>query len=270
MAPVTQHPPMLAPPRSAARLALALLALLCGTARAELEDEIQVYTDDINRPGQAGLELHLNTTPEGRGAPDYPGEVTPNHGTRLTPEFSYGVSDTLEAGLYVPSNFQPNGAWSVAGGKLRLKWLPVQPVDHGGWYAGENVELSDLARKFQQSRLMLELRTITGYHDQDWLLAFNPILDFNLSPGPGRGNPDFNIGLKAARRIFDGVLLGPEYYSDFGGVRRLDSWGGQNNTLYLVTDVRRGPLPFQLGVGRGLSPGADRWTVKAIFEIPLD
>ena len=262
-------PPLLRRPRYTVCLAFAFLAL-AGSARAELEDEIQVYTDDINRPGEFGLELHLNNTPEGRSTPDYPGEVTPNHGTRLTPEFSYGVTDTLEAGLYVPSNFQSNGAWSVAGGKLRLKWMPLQPKDHDGWYAGENLELSDLAMKYQQSRLMLEARTIVGYHDQEWLLAFNPIFDFKLSPGPGRSNPDFNIGLKASRRILPGVLIGPEYYSDFGGVRRFASWGEQNNTLFLTTDVQRGPLPFQFGVGRGLSPGADHWTVKAIFEIPFD
>ena len=115
----------------------------------------------------------------------------------------------------------------------------------------------------------MELRTITGYHDRDWLIAFNPIFDLDLSPGPGRGNPDFNVGLKVARRIFDGVMIGPEYYSDFGGVRHLQSWAAQDNAVYLVADVDRGPLPFQFGVGRGVSPGADPWTVKAIFEIPL-
>jgi len=65
-------------------------------------DEIQVYTDDINPVGKFGLELHVNTTPAGRSRPDYPGEITPQHGLRLTPEFSYGLSHDFEAGLYVP------------------------------------------------------------------------------------------------------------------------------------------------------------------------
>ncbi|TMH09602.1 MAG: hypothetical protein E6H68_18115 [Betaproteobacteria bacterium] len=66
--------------------------LLCGLilipsiAGAALSDEIQVYTDDINAPGEFGLELHINTTPKGRRVPDYPGEVVPNHGLRITPE----------------------------------------------------------------------------------------------------------------------------------------------------------------------------------------
>jgi hypothetical protein len=41
-------------------------------ARAAQQDEIQVYADDINKPGQFGLELHPNTTPSGRTVPDYP------------------------------------------------------------------------------------------------------------------------------------------------------------------------------------------------------
>ena len=63
--------------------------LLCGLilipsiAGAALSDEIQVYTDDINAPGEFGLELHINTTPKGRRVPDYRGEVVPNHGLHI-------------------------------------------------------------------------------------------------------------------------------------------------------------------------------------------
>src|ERR1019366_4636367 len=71
-------------------------------ARAVMIDEIQVYTDDINKPGEFGLELHVNTTPKGRSTPDFPGEITPWHSLRVTPEFSYGLTKHLEAGLYLP------------------------------------------------------------------------------------------------------------------------------------------------------------------------
>src|SRR5437773_11793554 len=55
-------------------------------ARAELSDEIQVYTDDINEPGQFGLEMHVNTTPKGRLTPDHRAERVPDLGGRRTPE----------------------------------------------------------------------------------------------------------------------------------------------------------------------------------------
>jgi hypothetical protein len=51
-------------------------------ARADLTDEIQVYADGINAPGQFHLELHLNTTPDGRSRPDHASEVTPARGER--------------------------------------------------------------------------------------------------------------------------------------------------------------------------------------------
>lgn len=65
-------------------MAFALLAL-APCARAALPDEIQVYTDDINAPGEFGLELHVNTTPQGRRTPEFANEVTPHHGLRVTP-----------------------------------------------------------------------------------------------------------------------------------------------------------------------------------------
>lgn len=80
----------------------ALLSLAASSARADLQDEIQVYDDSINAPSEPGLELHLNTTPHGRRLPAYAGEVVPDHGWRLTPELSYGLSQSLEVGLYLP------------------------------------------------------------------------------------------------------------------------------------------------------------------------
>jgi hypothetical protein len=143
------------------------LILIPSIAGAALSDEIQVYTDDINAPGEFGLELHINTTPKGRRVPDYPGEVVPNHGLRITPEFSYGLTKTWEAGLYIPTNRDPSGSVSVAGAKLRLKWLPIRPAaDEAGWFAGANGELSRLQQKFSQSRDAFELRIMNGYRDE--------------------------------------------------------------------------------------------------------
>jgi hypothetical protein len=73
------------------------------------QDEIQVYTDDINKRGEFGLEWHLNTTPQGRTTPDYPGEITNNHGFRFTPEFSYGLTSDVELGLYLPMLIDGSG-----------------------------------------------------------------------------------------------------------------------------------------------------------------
>ena len=93
------------------------------------QDEIQVYTDDINKRGEFGLELHLNTTPQGKTTPDYPGEITNHHGFRFTPEFSYGLTSDVELGLYLPMLIDGGGDYHFVGVKYRLKWLPVRPKD---------------------------------------------------------------------------------------------------------------------------------------------
>ena len=103
------------------------------------QDEIQVYTDDINKRGEFGLEWHLNTTPHGRTTPDYPGEITNNHGFRLTPEFSYGLTSDVELGLYLPMLIDGSGDYHFVGVKYRLKWLPIRPKEDGeGWFLGAN------------------------------------------------------------------------------------------------------------------------------------
>jgi hypothetical protein len=232
-------------------------------------DEIQVYTDDINAPGKFGLELHLNSTLQGRSAPEYRGEITPQHGIRLTPEFSYGLSRTFEAGLYVPMERTAGGASDLAGAKLRLKWLPVQPDEKlGGWFAGANVELSWLQERFEEHHWSTELRTMLGYRTGEWLLAVNPVFGWTLA-GPERSaRPDFDLQFKASREIVKGIAFGPEYYAGYGPLFRPSAFAEQDHSLFAAVDVDLKPWVFNFGIGRGISHSADRWTAKFIFEIP--
>ena len=82
------------PPRPLIQGLLRVALLVCSLApigaRAAQQDEIQVYTLDINKPREFGLELHLNATPSGRTTPDYPGEITNDHGFRFTPQVTDG------------------------------------------------------------------------------------------------------------------------------------------------------------------------------------
>ena len=61
---------------------VACALVLTDTALAALQDEIQVYTDEINQPGEYGLEWHINSTPSGISTPGYSGEITSHHGLR--------------------------------------------------------------------------------------------------------------------------------------------------------------------------------------------
>jgi hypothetical protein len=238
-------------------------------AAAALPDEIQVYTSDINKPGEFGLELHVNTTPSGRSTPDFPGEIPPAHGWRFTPEFSYGVTPSLEAGFYLPFVHGADNRDRFSGPKLRLKWMPLRVGEDGnGVFAGVNFEYAWISDVLEEATRAGELRPIVGWRDPDWLVAVNPILEFDFA-GPNKGErPSFAPAVKVARRVVEGLAAGLEYYGDFGPVGRSTPRAEQSHTLYLAFDVDRAPWVFNVGVGRGWN-AADRWTVKAIFEIPL-
>ena len=253
---------------SAIVLILAATAL-SPRARAVMIDEIQVYDDSINAPGKFGLELHVNTTLQGRSAPDYPGEITPEHGLRLTPEFSYGLSRTLEAGLYLPTERTSDGAYDSAGAKIRLKWVPIQPDEKlGGWFVGANGELSRLGDRFEQGRWSFEWRTMLGYRAPDWLVAVNPVFGWTLAGPQKSSRPESELQIKAAHEIVRGLSFGPEYYAGFGPLGRPDPNAQQDQSLFAAFDVDRKPWVFNCGIGRGLTHAADRWTLKFVFEVP--
>jgi hypothetical protein len=274
---MTGHAMVLAAPtwyrvlrRRLLRAMFALVAALGGAgvpAHAVMIDEIQ----DINKSGEFGLELHVNTTPKGRSTPDFPNEITPHHGLRFTPEFSYGLTRSLEAGLYLPYARDAEGTTQFAGPKLRLKWLPVQPGGDGkGWFMGANLEYAWVRPAFEQSRNSIELRPIVGYRGSEWLLAANPILGWALAGPDHDGKADFTPSAKVARKVSPDLALGVEYYAELGKVNRILAHAEQAHTLYLALDYDRKPWVFNVGIGRGLTGATDRWTLKTIIEIPFN
>ncbi len=247
---------------------IAAVGSLPAPGRAALSDEIQVYADDINAPREFGLELHANFTPNGRKVAEYAGEVVPHRGLRLTPEFSYGLSETLEAGLYVPASRDRSGSTAIAGWKARLKWLPIRGSEaDGGWFLGANGELSRLAERFSASRDGFELRLMSGYRAPAWLVAVNPVFSWDLSPGFRQKTPDFGMSMKVARRVAEGLSVGAEYYSGLGKLNRFLPRAEQDNSLYAAIDFEAKGWSLNLGAGRGLTDGADKTTVKAIVGL---
>jgi hypothetical protein len=253
--------------------AAAVVLLLCAgapAARAALPDEIQVYVDDLNEPGAFSLQEHVNTTPVGSEEEPRPGETVAAHGLRLTSEFAYGLTPSLEAGLYLPVVLDSAEQASLAGLKLRLKWVPLKPAEGAaGWFAGVNGELSQVAPRYEASRRGFELRPILGWHDEDWLWAVNPVLDFGLSRPDRSQPPEFQPSIKVARTVARGLQAGVEYYTDLGPWGHLDSWSEQQHQLFLALDLDRKPWNLNFGVGYGLTATSDRWTVKMIIDVPL-
>lgn len=230
-------------------------------------DEIQVYVDDMNDRGAFGVELHTNYVSVGSKSPSYPGELPSHHVLQLTPEFSYGITPNLEAGMYFPPvAVAPGGEAYENGMRLRLKY--VAPRDEGQrLFAGFNTEFGYSARRVADSAWNLELRPIVGYRDERWLVAFNPIVDYAFS-APGRGS-SFEPALKVGRLVAPGWRVGFEDYASLGPLRRVAE-REHAHTLYAALDVEVGRLDLNLGVGRGFGETGDRWVVKMIVGLPFD
>lgn len=251
-------------------LRLLFLGLLAAPLLAQgFTDEIQVYTQDIQKPGKVGLELHLNRILQGPASA--PVGLPFNGSTNLTPELSYGLTPDLELGLYLPTALDTDRHYRFAGPKFRVKWMPVQPPteDGPGTFLGLNLELARLNRGFSEVRWESELRLIAGRQWEDWLLAVNPIFGWPLSDGQGRGTPDLTTAWKAAWTGWKQASPGLELYVEHGLLNRPDPASGQNRRLFLTLDVNRAPLVFNVGIGRGLTPASERWTLKFIFELPI-
>ena len=251
------------------RSAFWLSLIVVTSVHASLLDEIQVYTDDINQPGEVGMEIHVNTTPKGITTPGYAGELMNHHGLRVTPEISLGLTPTMDVGVYIPTVRSDDGTFYAAGAKLRFKWLPVQPHTHHGWFSGLNVEVGQVKQRFSESARSMELRTILGWKDDTWLLAVNPIFGWDLSPGYTHGSPDFTLATQASRKVSDAVALGFEYYNGRGYLNNVLPGGLQEKSAFLVMDYEGEPFNFNFGIGKGLTSVTDTWTVKAIIEYPF-
>jgi hypothetical protein len=239
------------------------------TALAVLQDEIQVYDDEINSKGEQSLELHVNNTPRGVQTPSYPGEVMNNSNTRITPEYAYGLGHDLEAGFYL-NTVVNNSTWNYAGAKARLKWLPVTEEKGYPLFAGVNVEVSNTLPQYEPSRYNSEARFIFGKHVDKWLFVINPIFDQPLSQPYVHQSPYFNTAIRVSREVTSDLALGVEYYSNYNQIMTGPvNWPNTQQLVFLKVYCDAGPLPFQAGIGKGFTNSSDTLTLMAIVSIPL-
>ncbi|MDH2916657.1 MAG: hypothetical protein PXX77_07255 [Gallionella sp.] len=246
--------------------ALAICGMCTSNAQAA-PDEIQVYTEEMNVPGEFGLEQHLNYTLEGSKMPDFPGQMTSHHVLQATPEFSYGITETLEGGLYLPIAFTADGNSFINGLRLRLKYIAPRSAEDKLFY-GLNVEVGYDSLRTSQSSVGMELRPIIGYRDEAWLVSFNPILNIALAADASH-EPQFEPALKMTYRVVEEARAGLEYYGEFGSLNHLAPADQSAQTLFAVADVEVKAWDVNFGIGRGNVHAGDKWVVKCIIALPF-
>jgi hypothetical protein len=170
-----------------ALLAAALALPQAFPAARAAPHEINVFTDEMEQPGEIGLEMHVNYA-RGRDTPDYPGELPPDKVWRIMPEFVFGLPKDWEIGLHLPGQRDSGGTFHVDGLRVRLKhlWPKTESSD---LFAGVNFEWGYDRPHLSEDRHGLELRGILGWRNEDWLVAVNPILAWVIK-GPNKsGKP---------------------------------------------------------------------------------
>lgn len=246
---------------------VALSALISMNAWAA-SDEIQVYTDEMNEPGQYGVELHLNYVPKGSKEVSHDGEIASNHRFQATPEFSYGITKSLEAGLYVPTAISSDGNFYATGLRPRLKYIHPQ-AEGSVFFWGLNTEFGYSTLKVTDTMWGMEIRPIMGVRTDKWLVSFNPIIDIPLSKG-GMHAAAFEPSLKVMRKINDELELGIEHYAGLGAMSNLQGWKNQEQTTYVAADFKVKGMEVNFGVGHGYQKAEDDWVIKSIVAFPFN
>jgi hypothetical protein len=250
-----------------------LLALLYVpvSARAAPE-EIVIFDDEFEKPGELGYELHLNYVPSGRRTPDYDGEQPPHGIFRFMPEVTYGLSENWNLGLHLPmSKNLHTGSTTVDGFKARLTYLATEEMKAGKLFYGVNTELNYLARRLSESRVVLEMRGIVGWRTHDWLFAVNPILNRPLNYVPGVDNHfNFDLFAKALKQVRPNLGVGVEHYAELGEVKHMEFGSRSGQITYGVVEFQtKSNFDVQLGVGRGWTDPVDNWVFKVMLGLPF-
>jgi hypothetical protein len=224
-------------------------------------EEIQVYVDDMTAPGHFGADVHNNYVFSGSDVATYAGEQPPDHVYRLTPEFYYGLSNTIELGLYVLSTHTASGDSDLDGAKVRIKFIAPHDPSNGRFW-GANLEIGDTSRRVAETPWNGELKGILGYRTGPWLLAINPNVDWSLSAhgGPATVDVDFKIAYSVGSK----TQIGVESYNDLGPLNSLQPLSQNSKTFYLAVDQDFGKFDLNAGLGRGLTGDSDRWIFKFI------
>ena len=246
-----------------------ILAMLGAGGACAAPEEIQVYMDEMNRPGQLGLDVHLNDTVSGDRTPDYPGQQSGVDRLRLTPEFSYGLTPDIELGAYLPlTTLDSHGAFIADGEKVRIKFLAPR-AEGQTWFWGANLEIGYEQHRLDANPWNGELKGIVGWRRGPWTLAFNINDDFKIS-GPAASPASLDIDTRVSYRLAKDLTFGIESYNGMGPFRRLGRFQDQDQSIYAVVDKSFGGWDIDFGVGHGYAASKDGLVLKAIVSVPID
>ncbi len=251
------------------RLALLFFFLLLPAALFAQTDEIQVYDAVIAQPGVYNLMIHTNFTPIGRKVPVFPGGIVPDHSVNGAAEWAYGVTDWFEQGLYLPvwTPYSEHRGGSLDGFKIRELFVRPHAQDHTFFY-GLNFEFSVNYDYWEPRHITSEVRPIAGVHLHPVDIIVNPIMDTDYTGG--FGNLEFAPATRVAYHLNDKWAVAVEEYADVGPLRGFVPTYDQFHEVWGVMDHVGKVYSVEAGVGVGITPGADKLTLKLMISRDLN
>jgi hypothetical protein len=136
------------------------------------------------------------------------------------------------------------------------------------FFYGVNFEFSANALYWESKRITSEKGPIVGLHLKPWDIIFNPIVDTNYAGG--FGNLQFNPATRVAYNFNDSWAVAAEEYAVFGLLRGFVPVGQQFQEVWAVMDQNRRIGNIEVGVGVGVTGGADRLTLKLMLSRDLN
>ena len=194
------------------RLLLAIPVLagsLASPVRAQDPFEIQVYEYETVPKGKWSLETHVNYV--SKGTTTWNGPMAPTEGQfHTTFELTRGITDDFELAGYLLLGSYTGGSFQYAGARIRPR---VSVPKEWDWPIGVSfsVEFGFPVKVFEENGVTLELRPILEKKLGRWQIDFNPVVGTALS-GPGKGEWDFEPGLRVAYAVSKKLDLSVEYY----------------------------------------------------------
>jgi len=247
-----------------ARGIVCFMLLLYPAWASAAPEEIQVYLEEFAEPGQVGLDLHTIYVASIQNNANQ----LPLHQLRLTPELSYGLNDHFETAAYFLTNWVAHGNPQTDGFKVRMRWRPIVPTAAATWYAAVNVELGQLAKRFNRDGSNGELKGILTWKSPSWIAGLNLNLDRPLrlhTAAPTTAE----IDAKLAYKLNDHWQLGIEKYSFLGPLHSRVAGMNPSHSRFLTADFSIAKWDLNVGVGQARGDVPDKLIVKAIIGIPI-
>jgi hypothetical protein len=261
------------PDRIARRWISAAIVVVCATLTAAAPAqafnfwELEVYPYQTEGAGFVELEWLQNYVPKGHSHAEEGFATDKIYRSSL--ELTYGLTDRLEAAVYLDLAHPDGHSTEYAGSRYRLRGSLFEPGEMPldlGWYAELEWRRTP---EFGDSQLEIDLRPIIERDFGRFALMLNPIFDKAIFVGPNKNKGfEFNYASKISYRWTPMFQPGIEFYGDIGRINDTDPLDAQQHYIFPVIDmILPGGVNANFGAGFGLTRGSDQVITKLNIEL---